>query len=179
MTAEDVSFWVGLGVGLIPLHGWHAVDVPGSFSGGGGYPEPPNTCFGQATQSAAAFFFELSQPPLPMAPRWDPRALASGDSGQQSPLPRGFGLHVASASRSSTSVGFAALAGGAARGQLLFSLWLERAGWVMPAELCAGQAEGDVGSAGGWDPENSLFLSAPGSMKHLSLPPDVRCVYSC
>lgn len=45
--------------------------------------------------------------------------------------------------------------------------------------VCAGQAEGDVGSAGGWDPENSLFLSAPGSMKHLSLPPDVHCVYSC
>lgn len=72
MTAEGTSFWLGLGVGLIPLQGWIVVDVPVSFPRGGDYPEPPNTCFRQATQSTAAFFFELSQPLLLTEPCWDP-----------------------------------------------------------------------------------------------------------
>lgn len=55
-----------------------------------------------------------------------------------------------------------------------FYLWLGDAVWV-----CAGQAEGDVENMGGWGSANSLFLSAPGSVKHLSLPPDVHCVYGC
>lgn len=35
------------------------------------------------------------------------------------------------------------------------------------------------GERGMRDPANSLILSAPGSSQHLSLPPDVPCVYGC
>lgn len=149
-----------------------------SFSGGEGYPAPSNTCFTPATQSTAGLFLSFpkllclqTQEHMPLG-RVGSRALSLEG------LDRTWPALLVAAPRWALlcwhGVGRAVKVRPAT-----ISLRMDRASWVMPGELCAGQAEEDMGSVEGWDPENCLFVSAPGSMKHLSLPPDVRCVYSC